>query len=249
VINGYLTLPKLSDTNSKPPLVVLPHGGPHGVRDYPFYDSEAQLLANRGYAVLQPNFRGSGGYSFDFKSAGYEQWGGLMIDDIIDATQSLISSGQVDGDRVCIYGASYGGFAALMSAVKEPDLFDCTVGYVGVYDLEAMMTKGDIPNQFSGAAYLKRALGEDSEVRHEQSPVNHADKITADVLLIHGDEDIRVPSLHAKLMRKALKEEGKEPEWLYLGNVGHGAVSLENRLKVYSTLLTFLDKNIGQARP
>ncbi len=244
-LNGYITLPKVQKEGVLPPLVVLPHGGPHGVRDYPFFDSEAQLLAGRGYAVLQINFRGSDGYTQEFREAGYKQWGGLMIEDIVSATRQAVSRGLVDGNRMCIYGASYGGFAALQAAVKAPDLFKCTAGYVGVYDLEMMMSKGDIPKRFSGPGYLKRVLGADQEQLKKFSPVNHVDQIKADVLLIHGDEDIRVPSDHAKVMRKALKKVGKEPKWLYLGNVGHGAVSMENRLKVYQTLLEFLDKNIG----
>ncbi len=245
VLHGYITMPRLSENDSKPPLVVLPHGGPHQARDYPFFDSEAQLLANRGYAVLQVNFRGSSGYNEEFEKAGYTQWGGLMIDDIIDSTVWAVDEGLVAEDRICIYGASYGGYAALMSAVKAPDLFKCTIGYVGVYDLEAMSEKGDIPRNFGGLGYLKKVLGNDIEALRQYSPINLADKIKAKVLLIHGDEDVRVPSYHAKKMRAELRKVGKEAEWLYLGNVAHGAVSLENRMKVYTKLLSFLDSNIG----
>ena len=242
LIHGYLTMP---NREAGAPLVVLPHGGPHGVRDYPFFEYEVQLLANRGYAVLQVNFRGSGGYNHTFQELGYQNWGRVMIDDIIDGTKWLLGNDKVDDQRVCIYGASYGGYAAMMSAIKAPDLFNCAIGYVGVYDLEAMKSKGDIPTFYSGSGYLSRALGDDIESMRSQSPVNLSDKLKAKVLLIHGDEDIRAPSYHSKAMRKALKRSGNAPEWLYLGDVGHGAVSLKNRTKVYTKLLKFLDKNIG----
>ncbi len=250
-LHGYLTMPATnksagkSSDSKQPPLVVLPHGGPHGVRDYPFFDSEVQLLANRGYAVLQVNFRGSGGYTEGFQAAGYRNWGRVMIEDIIDATNELIASEKVDRDRVCVYGASYGGYAAMMSAIKAPELFRCTAGYVGVYDLEAMKFKGDIPKRYAGKGYLRRALGDDKEALRAQSPLHLVDKLKAKVLLIHGDEDIRVPSYHAKALRKALNKTGNKPEWLYLGDVGHGAVSLENRVKVYNKLLGFLDQNLA----
>jgi len=243
-LHGYLTVPKEGNKNNNA-LVVLPHGGPHGVRDYPKYDSEVQLLANRGYSVLQINFRGSDGYGTSFEQAGYRNWGKVMVDDVIDATHWAIEKGVADKDRVCIYGASYGGYSALMSAVKAPDLYKCAIGYVGVYDLEAMKVKGDIPIGFRGRNYLERVLGSDSEDLKAQSPLTHAAKIRAKVMLIHGDEDIRVPSYHAKKMRTALKKANNPAEWLYLADAGHGAFSVENRTEVYQRLLKFLDENIG----
>jgi dipeptidyl aminopeptidase/acylaminoacyl peptidase len=168
-----------------------------------------------------------------------------MVDDVIDATHWAIEKGVADKDRVCIYGASYGGYSALMSAVKAPDLYKCAIGYVGVYDLEAMKVKGDIPIGFRGRNYLERVLGSDSEDLKAQSPLTHAAKIRAKVMLIHGDEDIRVPSYHAKKMRTALKKANNPAEWLYLADAGHGAFSVENRTEVYQRLLKFLDENIG----
>ena len=243
-LSGYLTMPT-NPADQQGKLIVLPHGGPHGVRDYPSYSSEVQLLANRGYAVLQVNFRGSGGFGQKFQSAGYTHWGNVMVDDVVDATQWAIKNGHADKDRICIYGASYGGYSALMSSIRAPQLFKCAIGYVGVYDLVAMKTKGDIPLGFRGKNYLDTVLGSDEQELRAQSPVNHADKITASVLLIHGDEDIRAPSYHSKKMRSALKKAGNEAEWLYLGDVGHGAFSIKNRTKIYESILTFLDQEIG----
>ena len=244
-LSGYLTMPTAPSDQQEKPLIVLPHGGPHGVRDYPFYNPEVQLLANRGYAVLQVNFRGSGGFGQKFMRAGYTHWGKVMVDDVIDATRWAIKNGYADEDRICIYGASYGGYSALMSSIKAPQLFKCAIGYVGVYDLVAMKTKGDIPLGFIGQNYLDKVLGSDEQDLRAQSPVNHADKIKANVLLIHGDEDRRAPSYHSKKMRSALKKAGHKAEWLYLGDVGHGAFSIKNRTKVYESILTFLDQEIG----
>ena len=244
-LHGYFTRPANLAEGAKPPLVVLPHGGPHGVRDYPLFDYEVQLLANRGYAVLQINFRGSGGYTTKFKRRGYKQWGGDMINDILDATQWVLDQDMADKDRVCVYGASFGGYAALMSAVRAPEMFQCTIGYAGVYDLNAKMEQGDIPRRFGGKGYIKKVIGTDEEQLKESSPVNHAGKIKAAVMLIHGDEDARVPNYHAKTMRKALKAADKPVEWLYIKDVAHGAWSLKNREKIYSELLAFLDQHIG----
>lgn len=133
-LHGYLTLPAGSDGKNLP-AVVLPHGGPFGVFDTWGFDRDTQILAAAGYAVLQVNFRGSGNYGRAFLQAGAREFGGTMQDDVTDATRWLVSQGIADGRRVCIYGASYGGYAALMGAAREPDLYRCAVGYVGIYDL------------------------------------------------------------------------------------------------------------------
>jgi len=243
-LHGYITVPT-SDRNRNA-MVVMPHGGPHGVRDYPYYNPDVQLLANRGYTVLQINFRGSYGYGALFAEQGYRNWGKTMVYDVIDATRWAINKGHSDKNKVCIYGASYGGYSALMSAVKAPELFQCSIGYVGVYDLRAMKFKGDIPIGFRGRNYLDKVLGSDTADLIEQSPLTHAAKIKAKVMLIHGDEDIRVPSYHSKKMRAALKKAKNPAEWLYLNDAGHGAFSVENRTKVYEGLLNFLNEHIGE---
>lgn len=240
-ISGYLTPAK--GTAKAAPMVVVPHGGPHGVRDYWKYNGEAQLLAHNGYNVLQVNFRGSGGYGSNFESAGYGQWGKAMITDVIDATQAMITQGYAKADNICMYGASYGGFSSLMAAASEPDLFQCAVGYVGVYDLKMMFESGDIPEMRTGPGYLARVLGTDPVQWKEQSPVYNADKIKAKVLLIHGSKDRRAPIEHSKSMRQALERAGNKPEWM-VQRTGHGAWTDKDRNAVYGRVLKFLEENL-----
>ncbi|MDO6566951.1 prolyl oligopeptidase family serine peptidase [Alteromonas sp. 1_MG-2023] len=244
-INGYLTLPK-QQSDAKPPLVVMIHGGPHqtGTRDFWDYNNETQLLASRGYAVLQMNFRGSDGYGERYKKLGYREWGGKMIDDINDSVKWAIEQNYVDGDNVCAYGASYGGYAALMSAVKEPDLYKCTIGYVGIYDLQYMFTESDIPNNWGGEAYLERVLGNDKAQLKAYSPIYHADKIKAKVMLIHGSEDRRVPEINSEALSKALIKLGNPPVYLQYSQAGHGVFDEEDRRELYQGLIEFLDENL-----
>jgi dipeptidyl aminopeptidase/acylaminoacyl peptidase len=146
-LHGYLTR---AAGEGPHPMVVLPHGGPHGIRDYWEFDWEVQLLASRGYTVLQVNYRGSGGYGMDFESAGYREWGAKMQDDVTDATRWAIDQKIASADRICIYGASYGGFAALMGAAREPDLYRCAIGYAGVYDLQLIWESDSSADSKSG---------------------------------------------------------------------------------------------------
>lgn len=243
IIHGYLTLPK--DQSKQPALVVVPHGGPHGVRDEWGYDWQVQLLANRGYAVLQVNFRGSGGFGLSFKEAGYGKWGTLMQDDITDATQKLINQGIVDPERICIYGASYGAYAALMGAVREPSLYKCAIGSAGIYNLPMMFVEGDIADKKSGIAYLKEAIGEDIEDQKRRSPVFNVAKITADILLIHGTQDERAPIEQVESLKQAFDVIGKKYQWLEIPFEGHGYYDEDNRLKVYTKILEFLEHSIG----
>ncbi len=242
---GFLTLPHLAEGDPKPPLLVIPHGGPHGSRDYWRFNSEVQLFANRGFAVLQTNFRGSGGYGEVFERMGYRQWGGKMIQDIVGATRSVVESGSVDGNRICIYGGSYGGYAALMSAVRAPELYRCAIGYAGVYDLNLMFEKGDIPISWGGVGYLELVLGRDNERLAEYSPVNRVDEIEAAVMLIHGNQDLRAPIEHARVMRRELEKAGKDVEWQLYGRSGHGVYSVESRREMYEGILEFLNTHIG----
>jgi dipeptidyl aminopeptidase/acylaminoacyl peptidase len=241
VLNGYLTRP----TGEGPyAMVVLPHGGPHGVRDTWYFDWEVQLLASRGYAVLQVNFRGSGGYGVDFETAGFREWGGKMQDDITDATQWAIRNGHAAKNKICIYGASYGGYAALMGAVREPTLYQCAIGFAGVYDLELMLSSADIPRSKSGRAYLSKALGEDRQQLRSRSPIHHAQAISVPVLLIHGKEDWRADFEHAKNMKAALETSKKSFEWMVLSREGHGVYDEASRREMYERILGFLDKHL-----
>ncbi|MFT5137899.1 MAG: dipeptidyl aminopeptidase/acylaminoacyl peptidase [Arenicella sp.] len=243
-IHALITLPESAKTTPAS-LVVVPHGGPHGARDYWDYNDEVQLLANRGHAVLQVNFRGSDGFGDAFLRQGHREWGGLMIEDIIDATKHAIGSENIDPNKVCVYGASYGGYAAMMSAAKAPSLFRCAVGYVGVYDLNIMYSDGDIPDFWGGEEYLEKVIGRDQEVLRESSPISFAADITADVMLIHGMEDKRVPVKHAKEMRKAFNKVGKKIEWLTYGGSGHGVYEVDKRIDMYTKLLAFFEKSFA----
>lgn len=239
---GYLVLPKGREAKNLP-LVVNPHGGPHFVRDHWGFDEEAQLLASRGYAVLKLNFRGSGGYGNHYETAGYQQWGRLMQDDLADGVRWTIEQGLIDAKRICTYGASYGGYAALMNVARYPELYRCAVGYAGVYDLSLMYKKGDIQETRYGNSYLDRVIGQDR--LDQDSPVNQVARIKVPVMLVHGGEDVRVPPAHAERMREALTKAGNPPEWLFEAREGHGFFNQPNKLRLYTSLLAFLDRNIG----
>ncbi|MEO7323397.1 MAG: S9 family peptidase [Dokdonella sp.] len=244
-LQGYLTRPPGKEGAKNLPLVVFVHGGPYGIRDEWEFDSYVQVLASRGYGVLQVNFRGSGHYGDDFVKAGYREWGGKMQDDVTDATRWVIAQGIADPKRVCIFGGSYGGYAALEGAVKEPDLYRCTIGYVGVYDLRLMYTRGDIPQSSSGDNYLKKVLGEDSDQLWDRSPVAHVDRIKAKIMLIVGGQDRRVPPVQGETLRSALNKAHIEHEWLYQRTEGHGFYDEKNLQELFGRVVAFLDRNIG----
>lgn len=243
-LRGYLTLPK-GDTKNLP-LIVYPHGGPHGPRDFWRFDPDAQMLASRGYAVLQLNFRGSGGYGRDFEQSGYKKWGLEMQDDLTDATNWAVQTGLANKDRMCIYGASYGGYASLMGVVKEPNLYKCAIGYVGVYDLPMMSEEGDIASSESGIDYLKTALGEDQADLKARSPAYNVDKIKAALFIVQGGKDVRVPIEQMYSLTNQLDKRGYPYELMVKENEGHGFYKEEHRLELYQRMLTFLDKHIGE---
>lgn len=238
---GYLTRPKGQDKHL--PLIINPHGGPHGPRDMWGFNPEVQFLANRGYAVLQINYRGSGGYGVDFERAGYKKWGTDMQNDLTDAVHWAIDQGIADRDRICIYGGSYGGYAALMSVVREPDLYKCTIGYVGVYDLLVMQKAGDIPKSRSGKIFLKRVLPDTVEEQKAQSPAYNAEKIKAAIFIAHGERDQRVPMAQGIAMRKALDKVGKPYIWMQRDE-GHGYFQQQNRHDFYSQMESFFAEHL-----
>ena len=246
-LKGYFTAEKGLAT-AKQPMVVLVHGGPYGIYDGWWYDSEVQLLATRGYGVLQINFRGSGGRGQAFEESGYRQWGGKMQDDVTDATRWAIEQGLADPARICIMGSSYGGYASLMGAIKEPELYRCAISMAGVSDLELMFDEGDIIARSFGEAYLQQALGDDKSVLAARSPTKQATRIKAPVLLMHGGQDERVPIEHAEAMEAALKKHGKSVETFYIDTEGHGFFLAKNRVRAYQTVLDFLGRHIGQAQ-
>jgi len=242
VLHGFLTTPHGGPSRNLP-TVVMPHGGPFGVFDEGTYDVQSQMLAAAGYAVLQLNFRGSGNYGRAYKAAGARQWGGAMQDDVTDATRWAISEGIADKGKICIYGASYGAYAALMGVAKEPTLYKCAVGYVGVYDLPMMHARGDIQQSDSGVNYLREWVGEPATLA-AVSPVNLAQQIKVPVFLAAGGEDERAPIQHTQRMEAALKRAGVPVQSLYYPREGHGFYVDANRRAYYGKLLAFLSQNL-----
>ena len=245
---GYLTVPKHKPAQ-KLPLIVLPHGGPHGIRDGWGYDMEAAAFANAGYGVLKVNYRGSGGYGKDFHYKWYRHWGLEMQDDLEDGVLWAAGAGIADIDRVCIYGASYGGYAALMGVVKTPDRYRCAIGYVGVYDLNIMHDFGDVSRSKAGQKYLDEALGTDPADRAARSSTPHVDRIKAPVFLVHGMQDDRAHFRHYEEMREALKAQNHRFETLLVPRAGHGARDLASVREVSCRMIDFFDRHIGDRKP
>ena len=202
--------------------VLMVHGGPHGPFDQFGYDADAQFMASLGLNVLQVNFRGSGGYGKDFERAGYKEWGRAMQDDLTDTVAWAKKHGFAPNDQVCIYGGSYGGYAALAGAAFTPNLYKCAVGHVGVYDLQEMYDSGDIPRFLGGVRYLKRVLGTDEEDLIARSPSRHADKISIPILMTAGMDDERAPPKQTQIMEAALRRAEAPAEVYYQRREGHG---------------------------
>jgi len=244
-IHGYLTLPKGVAARNLP-VVVNPHGGPW-YRDSWGYNPEVQFLANRGYAVLQVNFRGSTGYGRKFWEASFKQWGKAMQDDITDGVQWLIKQGIADPKRVGIYGGSYGGYATLAGLVYTPDLYAAGVDYVGVSNLFTFLKA--IPPYWK--PYLEmfyEMIGhpeKDKELLTAASPVFHSDKIKVPLLIAQGANDPRVNKGESDQMVEALKKRGIEVPYIVKANEGHGFANEENRFDFYRAMEEFLGKHLG----
>ncbi len=251
-IPAYLTLPKHPD-GAKPPLIVDIHGGPYVSGAHFGFDADAQFFASRGYATLQPNFRGTTGYGDAFEKAGFRQWGLAMQDDVTDGVKWLIATGQVDADRICLYGASYGGYATLWGLEKEPDLFRCGIAFLAVSDLELLIdVNWSDTNGFdvggASLAYYKRTIGDpatDREKMRAVSPIRHADRIRAPLLLAYGSSDQRVPLVHGNEMRSALERADKPYEWVVYSDQQHQYFSPENRDDFYRRVDAFLLKYVA----
>lgn len=244
-ISGYLTLPKGVSQNTKPflPTIILPHGGPTA-RDWQRYDYQVQFLVNRGYAVFQMNFRGSSGYGFDFEKAGYGQWGQAMQDDITDGVYWLINNGISDPNRICIYGASYGGYAALMGAVKTPDIFQCSVSLNGVSDLNQIVKYAKKSIGPFGAMHIGNERADRQSLR-EFSPLNRADDVGVPILLVHGNYDRTVPIDQSIQMANALKDSQKPVRFVVLEGSGHSLRQRRHRNRFLTELEMFLGEHIG----
>ena len=228
------------------PMVLLPHGGPHGPSDTWLFDSDAQFLASRGYLVLQVNYRGSGGRGMNFEQAGYLKWGTRIQQDLIDGVRWAEARHYADPARVCVYGGSFGGYSALMSVIRAPKLFKCAIGYAGIYDLAMMYEKGDIRERAAGRGYLATVIGKDDAALAANSPDRLASQIDVPVLLIHGKADQRAPFAQAKAMRAALDAAHKPYEWLAKPDEGHGFYDEANNVERLDTMQAFLAKYIGK---
>lgn len=244
-IEGYVTFPLGSDKTNLP-TVVLVHGGPWS-RDTWGYNEEVQLLANRGYAVLQVNFRGSSGYGKDLMNAGDKEWGGLMHQDILDAVNYAVEQGWTDKDRVGLYGASYGGYEALIGATFSSDVFKCAVDCFGPSSLLTFVDS--IPAMWSIEYQdLIRSVGDpDTEqaFMESRSPLYFADQVTIPVLIAQGGNDVRVPQQESDQMVEALEEAGVDVTYLLFPDCGHGFNSQEDMTAFYSAMETFLADNLG----
>ncbi|MEH6944963.1 S9 family peptidase [Bacillus sp. JJ722] len=241
-INGYLTLPK----NKKPenlPLIVNPHGGPWA-RDVWMFNPEVQLLANRGYAVLQVNFRSSTGYGKEFLQAGNKQWGLKIQDDITDGVQWAIKQGIADPKKVGIYGASFGGYATLAGITFTPDLYAAAVDYVGVSNIFTLLDT--IPPYWETMRNMfYERVGhpeKDKELLKSVSPVFHADKIKTPLFVAQGANDPRVNKNESDQIVKALRDRGIDVEYMLKDNEGHGFSNVENQIEFYNAMIPFLDK-------
>ena len=243
-IHGYLTLPYGPEAKNLP-LVVNPHGGPHGPRDWWGFSPQNQLIASQGAAVLQVNFRGSGGYGANFEHAGHQKWGTEIQYDIIDAVKHVIAEGIVDKERICIVGGSFGGYSALQSAIIEPDLFKCAIGFAGIYDLPLMYEEGDIQGRRAGERYLKQVLGENEQVLKSMSPTHNVDKLKAKLLLVHGGEDERAPIEQFEALEEALEKQNYPFQKLIMDDEGHGFYNDEHRSKYYGEMMSFLKENLN----
>ncbi len=247
-IRGYITIPKDSDGKNLP-LIINPHGGPYGVRDFWRFNIEHQFFASRGYATAQINFRGSGGYGHTFQSAGYGgKWGAEMQNDLTDAVKYLIKEGIADPDKVCIYGVSYGGYATMAGLTFTPELYKCGINYVGVTDVALLFeTMPKVWEPQKDVLIERIGDPDDKELMNRMSPLAHVDKIKAPLMIVQGAKDPRVVKQHATDLRNALKDRGitlSDDEWIMKINEGHGFRKEENRIELYTKMEKFLKKHL-----
>jgi dipeptidyl aminopeptidase/acylaminoacyl peptidase len=247
-IPAYVTLPPGRVARNLP-TVVMPHGGPDA-RDTISFDWWAQFMANRGYVVLQPNFRGSWGYGHKYTEAGLRQWGLKMQDDISDGVHKLIADGIADPKRVCIVGGSYGGYAALAGATLTPDLYACAVSFAGISDLRQMLDDERTKHgTFSGVMSFWQSrigdLSDDDPQLSATSPVLHADQVKCPILLMHGEDDTTVPIKQSELMNDALVQAHKDVEFVRFPGEDHYLEMADTRIKMLKELEKFLDAHIG----
>lgn len=236
-LDGYLSLPK-NFANKPSATIIFPHGGPMS-EDGLGFDIFSTFMANRGYVVFQPNFRGSSGYGHNFMMKAVGGYGLEMQDDLEDAVKYLIDQKIADPKRVCIAGASYGGYAALMGATKTPDLFQCAISFAGISDLLRMRNSY---RNFVNSEVVQKQFGDDSIQLKKTSPVRMAEKVKIPILLIHGKDDTVVPVTQSRIMAEALKDEGKTYEYIELEDGTHNLDYLPDRKQTFEAMENFLKK-------
>lgn len=242
VVHGYVTWP-VDRPRTRLPAVVNVHGGPWARHSFGF-DEEAQLLANRGYACVQVNFRGSTGYGKRFRNLGAREWGAAMHTDLLDAVAHLSAEGSIDPARVAIMGCSYGGYAALVGAAFTPSVFACAIDLCGPSDLNTMMAAG-APYRTALHAFMVAHVGDDPEMLWSRSPLSRAADITIPVLVVQGANDVRVPVAEAEQIVAALEANGVPHEYLLFPDEGHGIAQPANRDTYYATVERFLGAHLG----
>ena len=230
------------------PAVVLLHGGPHMRGTSWGWNAEVQFLASRGYVVIEPEFRGSTGYGELHHRAGWKQWGGTMVDDVTDALRHVVAAGIADPKRVCVMGSSYGGYATLMSLVKEPAMYRCGVAHAALTDLRHRYDFhwSDL-SRFNRRVLLPLTMGDrvdDAQMFIDTSPIEQVKRIQAPVLLLHGDDDYRVPIENGERMRDALKKAGKPVEWVEIVDEGHGFSRPASVLNYWRRVEAFLARHL-----
>ncbi len=243
-LTGYLTLPKGRAAKNLP-LVVHPHGGPAS-RDQPGFDWWAQAMASRGYAVLQLNYRGSAGFGWDFMQAGFGQWGRKMQTDLSDGVRHLAADGTIEPKRVCIVGASYGGYAALAGATLDPGVYRCAASVAGLSDMRRFVTWSKRGAGVEAQRYWSRFMGAQGlsdPVLQQISPALNADKVTIPILLIHGKDDTVVPLEQSRIMESALQKAGKPVEVLVMEGEDHWLSRGDTRLQMLNSVVGFLEKH------
>ena len=245
-LDAYVTVPAGTAELKNLPMVLLPHGGPHGVSDGWGFDTEAQFLASRGYLVLQVNYRGSEGRGYAFREAGYRNWSTRIQEDLVDGMRWATSKGYADPARICVYGASFGAYSAMVLAARHPEMIKCVAAQAGLYDLRTMAsTSSEAGRTFWGRAYVERAIGSDRSQMLAESPLSMAASIKAPVFMAHGGRDERTPIDQAEAMKKALEKAGNPPIWMEVRNEAHGFYVEENQIAFYQKLEEFLADNIG----
>ena len=241
-IHGYLTLPINQPAGYKPPLIVKPHGGPHGIADTWEFDRDVQFLASRGYAVLQVNYRGSGGRGIKFMEAGFQHWADTIQDDILDGVDWVVAQGLVDASRMCTMGGSFGAYSAMMLNVRAPGKFRCAVGSAGLYDIPLHLSQ---KNQYKALKErFEQYLGTDAEKWGSISPVNNARQLRIPVMLVHGKDDENTTLEQARKMRAALKAAGNPPLYFEASEEGHGFSQPDNISEFYEKLEKFLAEHL-----